>query len=78
MEGRELKTEAEIVAACNHLAVLFYKMNGYAVSEGCKMYEATHPQERGMWNMAVAAYYHIEGTDVDELLDIMEDKMEAK
>lgn len=63
------KTDAEIVAACNELARLFYKANGYDVPEGYRFDEAHHPQELGMWNLAVMAYDHIEGTDVECAID---------
>ena len=59
------------VSSCNMLARTFYKAHGYEVDEGYKFYEATHPQEVSMWNLAVMAYEHIEGTDVlDALAEI--------
>lgn len=56
------------VAACNDLARAFYKAHGYEVKDDYRFYEATHPQEVSMWNLAVMAYEHIEGTDVLEAL----------
>lgn len=38
-----------------------------------KFYDATHPIEIGMWELAVAAYDHIEGTDVSDALDEVRD-----
>lgn len=67
-DSDELKTDQQIVDECNELARLFYKMHGYEVEDGYRFYEAHHPQEIGMWNMAVAAYEHIEGTKVEQAL----------
>lgn len=33
---------------------------------------ASHPQEQGAWNLAVIAYDHIDGTDVEQALMGME------
>ncbi len=68
-----MKTDREIVDECNALARSFYKMQGCEVPDGFKFYEATHPMEAGCWNMAVLAYDHIEGTDVDSALSGIED-----
>jgi len=40
----------------NALANLFYKMHGCQVENGYDFEEATHPQERSMWNLARASY----------------------
>ena len=66
-----MKTDQQIVAACNALARRFYAMLGYQVDEHFLFYEARHPQERGVWNMAVMAYEHIAGTDVEEALEAL-------
>ncbi|MFG6101218.1 hypothetical protein U2F10_03125 [Leptothoe sp. EHU-05/26/07-4] len=71
-EFEEYKTSEEVVAEGNYLAKLFYASMGCRVPEGYKFYEATHPQEIGCWNLAVIAYAHIEGTDLEECLDEME------
>lgn len=63
-----MKTEREIVDGCNRLAQKFYRLLGYVVPDDCKMYEATHPHEMSMWQMAVEAYEHIEDTDVENAL----------
>ena len=63
-----MKTEQQVVDACNALARQFYKMHGNEVKDDFKFYKATHPQEVGMWHMAVLAYDHIEGTDVMDAL----------
>lgn len=57
----------------NELARMFYLSLGYQVDEGYRFDQATHPQERGMWNMAAIAYDHIEGTELDAVLDELED-----
>lgn len=69
----EFKTEREIVDDCNKLARLYYAMQGCEVPDDFKFYEANHPMEVGCWNMAVAAYDHIEGTDVEDCLSALED-----
>ena len=68
----EEKTVEDVVAEGNELARQFYRSMGCVVPEGYKFYEATHPQELGCWNLAVIAYEHIEGTDLEECLDEME------
>lgn len=66
-----MKTLEEIVNDCNKLAGLFYLMQGCKVDNNFKFNTSEHPTEQGMWNMAVAAYEYIEGTDVEQaLLDI--------
>lgn len=62
------KTEQQIVDECNKLAHTFYRMYGNQRPEDFKFYSATHPMEAGMWAMAVVAYDHIEGTDVEQAL----------
>ena len=64
-----MKLPEQIIHECNQLAQLLYRSCGYVVPPEYKMYEADHPQERGYWNLAVLAYEHIEGTDVNEALD---------
>lgn len=68
-----MKSDRQIVDDCNALAREFYGMFGCQVPEGYRFDAATHPQEQSMWNLAVAAYYHIEGTDVEEALAAMEE-----
>lgn len=67
-------SDQEIVDACNELARLFYKINGYVVKEGYRFDLASHPQEKCMWYMAVVAYDHIEGTDVEDALNNLENE----
>lgn len=68
-----MKTEQEIVDDCNQLARAFYEMQGYQVPDDFKFYKARHPAEVGVWNMAVLAYEHIEGTDVEDCLRCLDD-----
>ncbi len=63
-----------LVRRCNRLARKFYAMQGYEVRKGFKFYDSMHPQERGCWNMAVAAYEHIRGDEVDGALDELRDE----
>jgi hypothetical protein len=63
----------EIVKDCNELARQFYLSMGYQVEEGYRFDKARHPQETGMWNMAVMAYEHIESTDVEAALAEIDD-----
>lgn len=67
------RTNQQIVDDCNKLARLFYASLGYQVEDGYRFDQARHPQERGMWNQAVIAYDHIEGTDVEDALAQVED-----
>lgn len=67
------KTPFEQVSRCNELARLFYEMRGYVVPEGHRFDQASHPDELGMWNLAVLAFDFIEGTDVEDALAQIED-----
>jgi hypothetical protein len=62
------KSDEEIVAAGLELARRFYKAYGYEVPVGYKFYNAEHPQEIGMWNLAVMAFEELTGTDLDDAL----------
>lgn len=69
-----MKTAKQIVSDCNDLARTFCEMQGYQAPEGRKFYEKANSREEGFWNLATAAYDHIEGTDVDACLDeLLED-----
>lgn len=63
------KSDEEIVAAGLELARRFYKAHGYEVPVGYKFYEARHPQEQGMWELAVMAFEELTGTDLNDALD---------
>lgn len=62
------KTSEEIVTAGLEFARRVYMAHGYRVEEGYKFYEARHPQEKGMWNLAVIAFEDIAGVDLEEAL----------
>lgn len=68
-----LKTEKEIVEECNSLARCFYGMQGYKVPDDFKFYNDHHPMEIRCWDMAVLAYNHIQGTDIEDCLNILEE-----
>jgi hypothetical protein len=63
------KTDKEIAREGNELARLFYQHMGYEVPKGYRFDLAHHPQEIAMWNMAVMAYEHINGTDLQSAAD---------
>lgn len=67
-----MRTNKQIVEECNDLANTFARMHGHIDRPEFKYYKATHPQEALFWEMALAAYDHIEGTDVDGALEEME------
>lgn len=71
MEG--FKTDQEIVDGANELARQFYSMRGYSVPEGYRFDKATHPHEVEAWQMAVVAYEHVGGTDVESALASCDD-----
>lgn len=74
MSNKKTAGPQRVVDDCNALARTFYRMLGYQVEEGYKFHEARHPQERGMWSMAVVAYEHIDGVEVDECLAELEEE----
>lgn len=67
------KTDQEIVDDANKLAREFYQAHGYEVPEGFKFHESEHPQEIGMWNLAVIAYEFLTGTDITDALANIDD-----
>jgi hypothetical protein len=73
MARKKYKTDEQLVAECNELARKFYRSMGYQVEKGYRFDQATHPQERGMWNAAVIAYDHIADTDVECALSNLDD-----
>ena len=64
-----VKSDEEIVAAGLELARRFYKAHGYEVPVGYKFYEARHPQEQGVWELAVMAFGELTGTSLNDALD---------
>jgi hypothetical protein len=74
MDGAmKMTSNKELVHKCNSLARTFYAMQGYEQPESFKFYDATHPHELGCWTMAVAAYEHIDGSEVEEALEEVKD-----
>lgn len=67
------RTDAQIVADANVLAREFYRLMGYIAPPDFRFDRARHPQERLCWMLAVAAYEHIDGTDVADALSNLED-----
>jgi hypothetical protein len=67
------KSDEQIVAAGLELARRIYKAMGYEVPEGYKFYDARHPQEQGMWNIAVIAFEELTGTDLQDALANIEE-----
>ena len=64
-----MKTDHQIYEKGNELARLFYRAMGCEVPRGYRFDRACHPQERSCWNLAVIAYEHIDGTDLENAAD---------
>lgn len=69
--GVESKSKQEIIDEVNALAAKFYPQFDAQAKNGHKFYEAAHPQEVAVWNMACLAYEHINEVDVRSILDEM-------
>jgi hypothetical protein len=69
------RTPAEIIAAANELAREFYKVRGYEVPEGYQFQKATHPHEVQCWYMTKIAYEFLMGTELEQVLEEMEDEL---
>lgn len=63
------RSDQAIVDLSNELAREFYNIMGYQVPAGYKFDSAHHPQEVMCWCMAVTAIEMIEGTEVGQALD---------
>lgn len=70
----EPRKPQQIVDECLALADTFYVMHGMISRPGFKYFESPHPMEQAMWNLAVAAYDHIEGTEVEQCLAEIEEE----
>jgi hypothetical protein len=68
-QRKEVDQEQYIVLQANELARKFYELRGYCVPPGYRFDQSTHPHELEAWNQAVVAYDFIEGTDVLNALD---------
>jgi hypothetical protein len=71
--GDDQKRREQIVFDANQLAAKFYLQFGCQASAGYKFYDATHPQEVTVWNMACVAYEHINEVDVRSVLEELEE-----
>lgn len=67
------ETNEAIVESANELARRFYAAHGCKVEAGYRFDQAEHPQERGMWNLAVIAFQYLQDTDVEDALAQLED-----
>lgn len=67
-------SDKEILAAANELARKFYRLMGYEVRKGYAFHKATHPHEVTCWRMSVVAFEQIQGTDIDDVLNNLEDE----
>lgn len=76
--NEKIKTAADLVREANELARLFSESMRYEVEVGYRFDKARHPQEQGMWNLAVMAYDHIEGTDIEDALAELEEQEEER
>lgn len=68
-----MRTDAQIVADANDLARELYSLMGYIAPLNFRFDRAPRLRERLCWMLAVAAYEHIEGTDVADALSNLED-----
>lgn len=57
----------------NALAATYFRMMGWQFPEGLKFYASTHPRHRHCWELAKAAYLHLEGTDIAEVIIELQD-----
>jgi len=64
-----MKICEKIIENANKLARKFYLAYGNKVEKGYRFDKANHPQEKGMWDLAVIAYEFIDGTEVEEALE---------
>jgi hypothetical protein len=70
----KLWTPEKVVRVANSLARKFYRIQGYTVRQGYRFDQATHPQERGCWQMARIALLRLRRTDPDDaVLELDED-----
>lgn len=67
------KTDCEIVESCNNLAREFLRHLGFNTT--CeRLYDSENPRAQLVWEMAVEAFDHIEGTSVhDALIEVQEE-----
>ena len=58
-------SDRQLADAGNALARQFYAAMGYAVDEGYRFDNATHPQEALCWQLACIAYEKLAATELD-------------
>jgi len=68
------RSARETFGLAQELAREFYRLRGYVVPEGYRFDRATHPHEQMCWAMAAAAFDMIEGTELSEIADELEDE----
>lgn len=74
-----MKTDREIVDSCNELARELLRLLGFCSPDGVKIYESRNPRCQLAWRMAVEAFDHIEGTDVDDaLIEAREEEIQVR
>ncbi|WP_241608922.1 hypothetical protein [Rosenbergiella australiborealis] len=64
----------EIVNQAIELANKFYQQHGYVSREGFKFWQSPHPQERLMFDMACAAFDLLQGTELMDIVNELEDE----
>lgn len=67
-----MRDDQQIMDECNELARHFFALHGYQVPDGFEFWKAQHPVALRCWDMAAAAYEHIEGTDLQNCLANLE------
>ena len=68
-----MKSPREIVDGCNRLARRFYELQWCVVDVGYRFDRATHPAERGCWNLACIAFAELTDTDPEDALSELEE-----
>jgi len=72
-DKKHQKKLQKIVDDCNQLARKLLAMQNFEVCEGFEFYNSISPRGIGAWAMAMAAYDHIAGTEVDQVLEELKD-----
>lgn len=72
--SENVPTNQQIVDNANILAAKFYSSLGYQVEKGYRFDQAKHPQEQQMWDFACISFDLIQGTDVEDALQQLQDE----
>jgi hypothetical protein len=67
------RTPQQTIDLARSLARTFYQRMGYVVPVGYKFDEAHHPHEVRCWQMACDAFEMIEGTELAEVFNELEE-----